>query len=719
MCVRLTLRCGESDYSFAGLAYGGRDILVNDHCLGLLYDNPDEHVTIEITDYQNVTREHAIDRSMLIESDSDLCVLRIPTFQQMKDRTKLFCTDLPDHGSQMNVATYCMSSKTFTCSKAQMFATGPNDVPKTAPPPGSQYITADVYDCYYCHFITVADAHMKPGDCGSPVIDIQSGKIMGIHVATSGDSDDYVPFTRHHLPEVKSYTMPDTEIVNHGEYNGVGAVHRNYVARRSNLRPSVIHGTFPVKKAPAALSRSHPNGDPLWNNFVKGFEGNKPYPLEDVDFAVEFVSSKVKTYEASLLGRRELTDDETLNGMEGVYNGMILSTSMGTPYKDKAHKSGKYDAIDMVDGVRKWSDTDLSREIQSRIKEVEADLMKGIVPCEYMTEQLKDEAVTLAKVEIGKTRTFRTLSIVMNYLYRKYFGAMVAAVEQHPDMNEVALGLNVHGHHWTRLYHRLNKFGGNVLAGDYANWDRSLSAQLICTLKKICTAFYGYESKARDALIDYLFSAPVIVEDLMFFPFQGLPSGVAMTTLFGSLINFVVIILAIAHILREEGKLYLLSYDNIELTFYGDDHIVALHPALQEYVTFPRVKAFMTKHGLGYTPADKSNRVFDSEPLQEVPYLKRTFKPISPMMVQAPLDMASIENMVQWQDRRLPQIEFVKAVWTSICQESVYHGKEQFTEITQKVQSRIFEECDRRGWDRPVMNADYRHWYNNWITSRI
>jgi hypothetical protein len=295
----------------------------------------------------------------------------------------------------------------------------------------------------------------------------------------------------------------------------------------------------------------------------------------------------------------------------------------------------------------------------------------------------------------------------------------VAAIEQHPDLNEVGLGLNAHGHHWTRLYHRLNKFGGNVLAGDYANWDRSLSSQLINTLKKICTAFYGYESKVRDALIDYLYSAPVIVENLVFFPFQGLPSGVAMTTLFGSLINFVVIVLAIAHYLRKEGKLHLLSYDNIELTFYGDDHIVALHPALQEYINFQKMKAFMTKHGLGYTPADKSDRVFDFEDLKEVPYLKRTFKPISPMMVQAPLDIASIENMVQWQDRRLPQVEFVKAVWTSICQESVYHGQDKFSEITSKVQDRIFAECDRRGWDRPVMNADYRHWYNNWIVSRI
>nr|WKV33336.1 MAG: RNA-dependent RNA polymerase [Riboviria sp.] len=720
MCVKLTLRCGELDYSFSGLAYGGRDILVNDHCLGILYDHEDEHVTIEVTNYQNFTREYAIKKSMVLESDSDLSVLRIPDMPQMKMRDHLFCEVLPDHGTQLPVATYCMRTQTFSHSQGKMFATAPNNIPKSEPPPiGAQFFTADVYDCYYCHFITVSNAEMKPGDCGSPVIDVQSGKIMGIHVATTGTTDDYVPFTRSHLPPVQSFDMPDTEIVERGQNNGVLSEHVNYVSRKTNLRPSIIQGTFPIKKAPASLSRHHPNGDPLWNNFEKGFKGNKPYPIDDVDFAVEFVSSKVKTYEASPLGRRELSDFETLNGMNGVYNGMILSTSMGTPYKEHALKSGKYDAIDMVDGVRRWSNTPLSFSIQARIDEVEKDLLQGKIPCEYMTEQLKDEAVTLKKVEIGKTRTFRTLSIVMNYLYRKYFGAMVAAIEQNPDMQEVALGLNAHGHHWTRLYHRLNKFGGKVLAGDYENWDRSLSSQLINTLKKICTAFYGYDSKARDALIDYLFSAPVIVENLVFFPFQGLPSGVAMTTLFGSLINFVVIILAIAHILRKEGKLYLLTHENIETTFYGDDHIVAMHPALQEYVNFQTVRAFMTKHGLGYTPADKSDRVFDFEGLQEVPYLKRTFKPIAPMMIQAPLELDSIENMVQWQDRRLSEMEFVKAVWTSICQESVYHGTEKFSEITQKVQNRIFSECDARGWQRPVLNADYRHWYGNWIASRI
>lgn len=719
MCVKLTLRCGDDTYSFSGLAYGGRDIIVNEHCLGLLFNNPDEDVTILVKDYQNVEREYAIDESMVMDSDTDMSILRIPDMPMMKQRDHLFCEVLPDHGDQVNVATYCMRTQTFNTSKAIMNASGPNDIPLDKPAPPCQYFTADIYPYYYCNFITVVDASMKPGDCGSPVIDLQSGKIMGIHVATSGESDDFIPFLRCHLPVQKSFDAPDTETVEHNGFVGVASPHNNYVSRKSNLVRSAIHATFPVKKAPASLSRHHPNGDVLWNGFEKGFQGNKPYPIKDVDRAVEFVSSKVRTYEASLLGRRVLTDDETLNGMPGVYNGMILSTSMGSPYKDKAQKSGKYDIFDMVDGVRHWSNTDLSKEVQERIVEVEKDLNEGIVPCEYMTEQLKDEAVSLAKVESGKTRTFRTLSVVMNYLYRKHFGAMVAAVEQHPDTNEVALGLNVHGHHWTRLYHRLNKFGGNVLAGDYANWDRSLSSQLINTLKRLAAAFYGYESKARDALIDYLISSPVIVEGLMFYPHQGLPSGVAMTTLFGSLINFVVIVLAIIFILREHNMLHLLNHEYMEFTFYGDDHIVALHPALQQYVTFQKVREIMTRHGLGYTPADKSDRVFDFEGLREVPYLKRTFKPISPMMVQAPLDMASIENMVQWQDRRLPKMEFIKAVWTSICQESVYHGQEKFTEITQIVLNRVFEECDRRGWNRPVFNTDYSHWYNNWIVSRI
>ncbi len=721
MSVSLTLRCGLDHYSFSGLAYGGRNILVNEHCLGVLFNNEHRDVTIEVTDYQKITRKYAIDQSMVRGTDSDIAVLTIKDMPQWPKRDHMFVDVLPKHAEKTDVFTYCVRTQTFEHAWAKMNASAPNDIPVTEPPPDCQHFKADMYPYYYCHYITVYNQTMKPGDCGSPVIDTVSGKIMGIHVATAGSVDDFVPFTRDCLPPSNGFEMPDQRIVDDIENPAlkVNQLNANYVSRKSNLVQSPLFNIFPCTKVPAPLKRNSPNGDPLPNGFAKGFPTSKPYPQADVDRAVEFVSSAVRAYKVSSIGRRELTHDETLNGVPGELHGMILSTSAGTPYKKKCDKPGKYSIIGMDEnGHRDWTDEEISLEVQDRIDIIEKDLAKGIVPAEYMTEQLKDETIKLAKAEIGKTRTFRTLPVTMNYLYRKYFGAMVAAVEKNPDQNEVALGLNVHGPHWTRLYHRLNRFGGNVLAGDYANWDRRLSSQLIFTLKRICAAFYGYESVERDTLIDYLVSSPVILEDLMYYPRQGLPSGVAMTTLFGSLINYVVITLAIAHMLEKAGRLDLLRHDMMEFTFYGDDHIVALHKELQKYVNFMLVQEYMTEYGLGYTPADKSDRKFEFENLCDVPYLKRTFKVLSRSLVQAPLEMDSIENMPQWQDYRLPGREFIEAVWASMCQELVYYGKETFMEKMQLVLERANEECDVRGWERLRLCCDYNYYYNNWIEAR-
>lgn len=207
----------------------------------------------------------------------------------------------------------------------------------------------------------------------------------------------------------------------------------------------------------------------------------------------------------------------------------------------------------------------------------------------------------------------------------------------------------------------------------------------------------------------------IVVGELLYFVQQGMPSGVAITSVLNSIINWLLITCCIYELLLQGNRLDLFSQENWELALYGDDHVVALKRELQQYVTFQKVKAFMNDLNIGYTDSVKSDRVFDFERIEEVTYLKRTFVVLASGKVLAPLDQVSVENSLNWCQSGHFGVETVTESWNTLCLEAFKHGREYYERLTQSTRNAVFAWCDRNGHDRPLLEADYDIQHTHWL----
>jgi len=701
MVVGLVLTIGDKVYFNNGMAYCGRYILTNYH-LGMRLSTEAPHKgVIRIKSPQGNETDHNISVEDVFYDDElkeDWCILRINSMRMYPDRRKFFLDEEQLPNKMDRVVAYSGIEQMCYMTGAMRRKT-------------EVQVNGFVYN--YVDWFETPLTLVKDGDCGSPLVDAQTGKIVGMFSACleNNTRSVFIPIWKRLLPGGPSGPeLPGVVPVEYADIKGYAAPPelKNNVPRKTKLVKAPLHGIFEVRKAPAVLSPFHKNGDPLENGFKANFEPSLPIAAETLEVAVGIVGGHL-AYIPEVVGKEPLEDDAVINGIPGKMKGIDLSTSLGLPYKKMTTEKGKHGVFELIDGQRRWRDTPAARQIQKDIQLMEEELKKGNVPAAFCTEQLKDEPLKLSKVEIGKTRTFRTPSLPINYLMRKYFGAFAAAAEKVAASFPIAVGIDAHGMDWTDLFTRLKRFGGLVIAGDYCQWDKKLQPGLICAMKKVFTQWYGTKDEVvRNALIDYLITNPVIVNEFMCFVEQGLPSGIAMTSIFGSVINYIIIVSAIYEILKKANRLDLLDPKRWETTFYGDDHIVALDEELREFVNFNTLKEFIDSHGMGYTDAAKLGLTNDFDHLTEVPFLKRTFKIVDGGKIMAPLDMTSIEGMVHWRESSLPAEEHVPAIWDSLVCELVYHGPDEFSRVLEKVLEEYKSWCSVVEQTRPrVLVANY------------
>jgi len=577
------------------------------------------------------------------------------------------------------------------------------------------------------------------GMCGRPLIgkhnDGFNRTIMGIHHAGTGVEGFTAPVTQEGIKEMMSKFPPaiyNMECISEEEYNAVidrSATTDQYVktsgnvefvgiakkefaqgpAMKTEVSESYVHGLMgETVTAPCVTSLRDRRVDPAVRaagitpydaGFKKFSNPTKALPARACVMATAMLMTILSTLKPCIgIGKRLLTWDEQINGTEGgEVNSLDFDTSPGLWKRFKpAGAKGKrwmFD-IELRPNQKRFAKLkesfvvkglDVIRMFKDSYDEMEMKVRSGKEIMLTLYSNLKDERRKLKHIKNAKTRTFDVSPLEYNMLLRKYFGAFNAAMQEKCVEMPVGVGLNLTGADAAGLYNRIGRFGGKVIAGDFETWDGNLSGDAIMQYAHQANEFYKdspENQRARIGLVRAMIHPLIIALNTVARKHQGIPSGVAVTAPLNSLSNWWLQWVAIIDILLAMHVELTLEEMRraVEMTTWGDDHIVAPNEKLQEFITFRNMKKWFMDHGIGYTDATKSDREFDFEELDDIYYCKRKFEKHRAGVIVAPLDKTVLNEMIQWR-RKTPGVSkrtSFEETRTNYIHELSLHGEAYF-----------------------------------------
>jgi len=377
-----------------------------------------------------------------------------------------------------------------------------------------------------------------------------------------------------------------------------------------------------------------------------------------------------------------------------------------------------------------------TKEFGSEIERDEQKIRRGEVPDWVFTMLLKDERRPIEKVDQGKTRLFSAAPHTHLVLTRKYFGALLEALRDDPSGTFSAVGLNPHSQQWKMLYDRLTRFGEatKFLPGDFEGYDATIPEIVSLTILEAVHIWFGKDITQEDHdAIDQLWKGTywgkyIILEYIFTFE-EGRggsnPSGGGATIDYNNMGNVVVHSFSATKHARLLGKLaglllingdvtkllnrpgheeyhmelicrarqinldtahYLCHFTpwtwwkDFEFTATGDDHVETYGGT---WYTMGDKAYWISYLGMKYTdtkkrPLDSSLKWFTLDTLNEVTYLKRSFKPINGL-VYAPLEFEVVVEIPHWirdtyVDHRIATTQNCEAS----LREMFHYGKQAF-----------------------------------------
>lgn len=544
------------------------------------------------------------------------------------------------------------------------------------------------------------------GYCGAPLIwlnpSVQGGHILGIHVAGSNLRGVTTPISREFLytflrdwndisinvpmldPRDGAMTAQSKRAVSKqlglSHYGRVMPSKQVRLPSDTNIKCSPLFGVFPDVTGPALLAPTR-ELNPLRSGILK-----QKVPL--VTFEEDIVAHAVAHFRNDLLSMpspykeqaRVLTVKEALNGIPGDewMPPMNMHTSPGYPYVTaRTHRPGKFDFVEGEPGER-----ELIACVSERLNDRIVKAQRREIDMTLFVDILKDERVKKEKIALGKTRIFNVAPFDLNIAVRMYCQHFAAHIMYNHIYGECSVGLNPHSDEWATMYHHMKRKGGKWIGGDYSNYDKQLSYQLLMAVVDIINEFYGdNNADVRECLFETMFAAFHLAERDVYRVGQGNPSGIVMTSLINSLVNS--IMMRIVYI-KLGGHMSTFS-ENVCLKTYGDDNIACVANTIP-WFNMPNISKCFASYGIVYNQPNKTAMNDDVLylPIEELTYLKRGFREECGR-VFAPLNMDSITEMVNWIRQSNDDDEATRANYLAACREMYHYGREKFDEFTQYV----------------------------------
>lgn len=705
-CVSLSIKIDQKTARrTSAFCVGGQIYLLNSHFFKDLQGDQELTIFFQATKQgvnPNITL--LIDVStVFFKPESDVCLIELRGLPPREDFTDLFC------------------KKTFDAKFDGFYLRRTYDGDITAKPVQRIRLQRDQYDQHTkCsmdawHGLTKSGCHV--GDCGSILV-VKTGMgpvILGIHYL-GNPTINSVCAIRIDQEFLKEAVSKMTTLMVQGNTVSIDApsvkvelveLHRKSPFRYLNEGSAMVCGSLTL---PRAHGKSRVERTPM-NDYLSKHGYETKYTDPDLvswrpwHLAAREMVRPANLFKPSILREcvQAFSDDiinlipsdilqstlhvydnfTAINGAAGVtfVDKINRNTSMGHPYnRSKRFYIKPIEAVgDNLDPVT------FTDEILTQIHDIEVKYRAGLRNNPIFRGNLKDEAVTELKSELGKTRLFAGAPVAWSIVNRKYTLSIIRLIQSNQYTFECACGIICQSKEWEHMRNYLTKFGDDrLVAGDFEKFDKRMCAELIqCAfdvLINICGSSGNYDTTdlkvLRGIAIDTAFAWMNFNGDLVSF-FGSNPSGHPLTVIINSLVNSLYMRYCFVSITKKDAKDF---KKFVNLMTYGDDNIMNISTECDEF-NHTSIQKCLADVGVGYTMADKHALSIPYIHIDACSFLKRTWRFDRQFGgYVAPLDHDSIEKMLMvWvRSKTISAPEQCIAVLSSAVMEYAFYGQEVF-----------------------------------------
>jgi hypothetical protein len=521
----------------------------------------------------------------------------------------------------------------------------------------------------------------KSGDCGMLCYvknSYMAGKIIGMHVA-GGDGigcslpltrelvdrnivehlktslhprrmcvDARVPFSAQmNIPKFVD-VLPENSLSKVGNCLSLGMFETSKVPTKTALCASVIAGALQVPNTKPAylhpIELAEGKVDPMRKGIQKVLNVTKPIDRELLESCAQDVFSilaknreqpRVYSFEEAITG----TDDKYIQPLN-------RTSSPGYPYTLKNKGAGKRDWLGYDDYI-------FSEEVRSDVEELLTKCRNNQRGDVIWVATLKDERRPIEKVNQGKTRVFAAGPMHYTIACRQYFLDFVAHIMRNRIDNGIGVGTNPYNLDWHRTGVALSSKGGKVVAGDFAGFDGSLIQAILWAICDIINSFYDDDEEnqlIREVLFEEILNANILVQGELIRCDHSQPSGNPLTVIVNSIFNQIVMRYAFILCSRKAGKNFTLKDFNkfVNVQAFGDDNVLNISDEIIDVYNQITITEALATIGLTYTDEGKTGELVPYRTLDDVKYLKRSFKVDGDGYFRGPLDIDVCREMTNW-----------------------------------------------------------------------
>jgi hypothetical protein len=383
---------------------------------------------------------------------------------------------------------------------------------------------------------------------------------------------------------------------------------------------------------------------------------------------------------------RILNEFEVVNGVLGkrFLGGMNMSSAFGAGY------IGSKSQFAVQNSDNTWSFFDW---VMERVREYKDMMDRGIIVPDIVIQQLKLEATTVEKANIGKVRSFFMSSTFIQMILRELLLTTCRYACLNTRYTEIVVGINAHSTDWTKFVMEITRYGKNrMVALDLANMDATVMFEVMSgcidiffsPFNIICNKSGKYNNRLSVLKNMLLFPLIDVHGDLVSMTGM-LPSGTPLTSMLGCLINSTYYRMAF-HYLYSGPRVF---SDLVTLRVYGDDSIANVSKDANFFTVSNVLKAWDSLGILG-TDMEKKGRTSNKRfyKLHEVEFLKRRLVYVKEFgMVVAPLSKKSMFKCIMCHvPPRTVTLEFLTGQCIdNFLFEAKFHGKQFYEDSRRKL----------------------------------
>jgi hypothetical protein len=574
---------------------------------------------------------------------------------------------------------------------------------------------------YNCRKGYMYKAETKGGDCGSILVLKDAAfdkKIIGLHVAGAKGYGFSMCIYREKIEKVlqkagwEAQCFPPLNLINcvdskvpEGAFFPIGKLpFPAGTVGTSTLERTTISGCcMESEKMPAFLRPiliTKDEGEPIyWDPLFEGLKkcGKVLTPLSEETMGI-VVGDVARVYiNATPYSRKRCiySVEEAIFGTQGdeYFSSLTTSTSPGFPWglTKEPRMGGKSSWINLDEGF-------VAEELKYHVeKRIEFALVGRRYPTLWI-DLLKDETRPIEKAAAGKTRVFSGSPLDFTIACRMYFGAFVAAQAEGRILNESLVGTNCYGEDWNLAAKTLLTHGDRVVAGDYSNWDGSVSAQLLYAALDVINKWYGKDeqgNKVRTILMADIANSLHVINNDVYMWTHSMPSGVYLTatvnTIIGQMLMRIFYLTSVPKQLANMGDFE----RNVKIEIYGDDNVVNVSKKIEPVFNQAVITSAAERLGMTYTDEQKSadqTLIPLTRRLADVTLLKRHFEYSQEEgRWIGPLQMRTVLDIPNWYRKTMPEKVVLPLIVECVLRELSLHPRQEFYKHREEIFDALVE----------------------------